>query len=180
MAGAVAPSFGFLAGGSSSFHAEKRFMARWILRVVVFGLVRTRLLIAIGCAVADLVVLKDGKLKSSKNLKWMVLSFISFLASATLWSLGRIYEGIDEDRAYLFRTCLRLTANWVRVLWAIVLGMFLVSAYLLSPKDQAALRAAVDKGKGAAEGAADAGKKAAGKGVGKLARRLDDFAKKTE
>jgi len=190
------------------FNSKRRFVSRWILWGVVFGLVRSRLLIALGCSGASIIVLKEGTIFSGKNLKWMILAQLSFATSVTAWALKRGHDSIERD-APVMKMILRSIIKFISVSWSGVLGLFLLSALLSSKRDQEALKAAalkaveagekavevggkaaeraaaagekaVEDGKKAAGKAVDDGKKAAGKAAGRAARKLDEFAKKME
>jgi len=140
------------------YNSKRRFTARWILWGVVFGLIRPRLLIvALICSVSSIVILKEGTFWSGKNLKWTILSMISFGVSVLSWSFRRAHDSItatieeDEDghRHPILKTLqlvLHLSSKWMAHVWAAILGVFLISAFLGSKKDQEAFKAAVVKG----------------------------------
>jgi len=137
------------------YNSKRRFMARWILWGVVFGLLRPRLLIvALICSVSSIVVLKEGTIFSGKNLKWTILSMISFGVSVLSWSFRRAHNSItatieeDEEgrRHPILKTLqlvLHLSSKWMVNVLGAILGVFLLSAFLGSKKDQEAFKAAV-------------------------------------
>merc|ERR1740121_2042688 len=152
-------------------------------------------MIAIICSASSIIVLKEGTIMSTKNLKWMILSIISFFASVTSYCLLRVHDKIDvdEDRRLFssIKLVLQLFSKWIASGWALVLGLFLVSAFLSSKRDQEALKQAAlkageaagkakDAASDAKDAAAEKGKKAAGKAAGAAAAKLSDFAKKME
>merc|ERR1711907_33438 len=102
------------------YNSNRRFVARWVLWGVVFGLVRPRLLIAMGCSAASIVILKEGTIFSGKNLKWMILAMLSLAASLVSWSLIRAHDSFDEDRAYVLKMLLRTSSKSIRVGWAMI------------------------------------------------------------
>ena len=63
-----------------------------------------------------------------KNLKWMTLSVISFLASLVCMIQTTGYDEVDGDRAYGLKIGLLLMANGTRIGWGAILMLFLVSA----------------------------------------------------
>lgn len=159
------------------YNATRRFTARWILWGVCFGLFRTRLFLAVGCAAASIVILKEGTVWSGKNLKWMLLSLVSFASSVLAWSFRRVGWN--------------MLSHWLASMWAAILGLFLVSALLGSKKDQDALKAALVKGTEHSKVAADVvaehskiaatkGKHVAGKAAGIASKKLEEFSKKME
>lgn len=145
------------------YNSKRRFTARWILWGVVFGLLRSPrfLLVALLCSVASIAILKEGTFWSGKNLKWRILSMISLAVSVLSWSFRRAHDSIvatieeDEDEEgwhhrhpilQILKLVLHLSSKWMTSVWAAILGLFLLSAFLGSKKDQEALKAAVVKG----------------------------------
>jgi hypothetical protein len=72
--------------------------------------------------------MKEGTIFSGKNIKWMLLSGISFLASLGSWSLERGYEVVDEEKAYGLKISLWLGSKSLQAMWGIILAVFLFSA----------------------------------------------------
>jgi len=145
------------------YNSKRRFTARWILWGVVFGLLRSPrfLLVALLCSVASIAILKEGTFWSGKNLKWRILSMISLGVSVLSWSFRRAHDAMaatieeDEDEEgwhnrhpilKMLKLVLHLSSKWMTSVWAAILGLFLLSAFLGSKKDQEALKAAVVKG----------------------------------
>merc|ERR1719245_2135041 len=95
------------------YNSNKRFMSRWILWVAVFSMILSRYLIAIICSASSIIVLKEGTIFSTKNLKWMILSMISFAASVTSYSLRRAYDSIGDDHGRFLKLILRLSSKWI-------------------------------------------------------------------
>lgn len=187
------------------YNSTRRFTARWVLWGVVFGLIRSRLVVALLCAASSIVILKEGTVFSGKNLKWMILSMLSFGISVLAWSFRRAHDSItatiddDEDgneddgqphhrRRYpvmkILRLVLKLSSKWLATVWAAILGLFLLSALLGSKKDQEALKAAVVKGADvvgeAADVVAEKGKVAAQKGKKAAGKAAGAASKKLE
>mmetsp|Transcript_3180 Transcript_3180/g.3585 ORF Transcript_3180/g.3585 Transcript_3180/m.3585 type:complete len:337 (+) Transcript_3180:132-1142(+) len=145
------------------YNSKRRFTARWILWGVVFGLLRSPrfLLVALLCSVASIAILKEGTFWSGKNLKWRILSLLSLAVSVLSWSFRRAHDAMaatieeDEDEKgwhhrhpilKMLKLVLHLSSKWMTSVWAAILGLFLLSAFLGSKKDQEALKAAVVKG----------------------------------
>ena len=83
---------------------------------------------ALVCSVLALFTLKRGTLWSHKNWKWLLLAAISVGVSAAGFLWNRSEQKIDQRRAYHMKMGLWIVANWLSGFWAIVLGLFLVSA----------------------------------------------------
>jgi hypothetical protein len=81
-------------------------------------------------------LLKEGKLLSVKNLKWMSLSAISFLAGLVSMIQMSGYEEVDGDRAYGLKIGLLLMANGTRIGWGAILILFLLSAATVETKEE--------------------------------------------
>ncbi|VEU41751.1 unnamed protein product [Pseudo-nitzschia multistriata] len=106
----------------------RRFMARWVLWFVVFTLLSGRTIWATIFSAMSIIIMKEGTLFSGKNIKWMLLSGISFLASLGSWSMSRGSEVVDEDKAYGLKMSLWLMAKSTQVVWGMILAVFLFSA----------------------------------------------------
>mmetsp|Transcript_23059 Transcript_23059/g.27756 ORF Transcript_23059/g.27756 Transcript_23059/m.27756 type:complete len:195 (+) Transcript_23059:78-662(+) len=88
---------------------------------------------------ASVFCIKEGTVWSTKNLKWMMLSGVSFGTSLISIILQRGYEGVDEEKAYGLSFCMWFMSKSLQTFWGCILGMFLGSAFT-SP--QAAVSAA--------------------------------------
>lgn len=76
---------------------------------------------------AATVFVSRGKVESSKNLKWLGLAIISFLASLVSFALLAGQEFVDADRAYEFKIKLLVFGQLIRMIWGGVLAVFIVS-----------------------------------------------------
>jgi hypothetical protein len=85
----------------------------------------------ISSAIAILIV-KGGTAASTRNLKWMTLSFISFGASLSSFLMMKGYDIVDEDKSYTIRISLWLGAQSIRKGWGTILAFFLFSAFMNS------------------------------------------------
>ena len=103
---------------------SRRDLARSILWIVSVTLLVGRTLEATCLSASAILVLKEGKLLSVKNMKWMILSVISFLASLVSMIETRGYEVVDEDRAYWLKMQMWLWANGTKTGWGVVLLLF--------------------------------------------------------
>ena len=81
----------------------------------------------------SIIILKEGTLFSGKNIKWMMLSGISFLSSLGSWFLENAHEVVDEDKAYGLKISLWLASKSMQVVWGIILALFLFSAATSKP-----------------------------------------------
>jgi hypothetical protein len=107
---------------------SRRDVARFLLWLVSGTLLVDRTIVATCLSAGAVLVLKEGKLLSAKNLKWMVLSILSFLAGLASMIETRGYEEVDEDRAYWLKMRLWLLAHGTRTGWGGILLLFLLSA----------------------------------------------------
>uniref|UniRef100_A0A7S4ENM3 Uncharacterized protein n=1 Tax=Pseudo-nitzschia australis TaxID=44445 RepID=A0A7S4ENM3_9STRA len=110
------------------WNAGRRFVARWLLWFVVLTLLSGLRIWATIFSASSIVILKEGTIFSGKNIKWMILSAISFLASLGSWTLSRGADAVDESEAYGLKISLWLLAESMRVVWGITLALFLYSA----------------------------------------------------
>ena len=77
---------------------------------------------------AAILLLKDGRASSIKNMKWMVLSIMSFVASLLSWSMRLGSNIVDEEKAYTLKISLWLMGKFTQTIWGITLGFFLFFA----------------------------------------------------
>jgi len=78
---------------------------------------------------AATIVVSRGKVESGKNLKWVLLSVISFIASLVSASLLSGQELIDADKAYEFKTKLLFYGQFIRFVWGGILALFVASTF---------------------------------------------------
>lgn len=69
---------------------------------------------------------------SGKNIKWIILSMISFVASLGSWTLSQGAETVDEEKAYGLKMYLELLAQFTQFTWGMILALFLYSAAIAS------------------------------------------------
>ena len=112
------------------WNSGRRYVARLVLWFVVLTLMSGLQIWATFFSALSIIILKEGTLFSGKNIKWMILSGVSFLASLGSWSLERSYEAVDEEKAYGLKICLWLGSKSMQGIWGIVLAVFLFSAAL--------------------------------------------------
>eukprot|EP00536_Pseudo-nitzschia_multiseries_P018508 jgi/Psemu1/315982/fgenesh1_kg.2624_\ len=105
-------------------------MARWVLWLVVPCLMTGALVWAMIFSAASIFILKEGTLFSSRNIKWLILSAISFMASLGSWTLSLGIDEVDEDRAYSLKMSLWLLKIFCTVGWASILALFLMSSQI--------------------------------------------------
>lgn len=114
----------------------RRDAARFILWLVSAALLAGRAVEATCLSASAILLLKEGKLLSVKNLKWMSLSAISFLAGLVSMIQMSGYEEVDGERAYGLKIGLLLMANGTRIGWGAILILFLLSAATVETKEE--------------------------------------------
>jgi hypothetical protein len=110
------------------FNKERRDLVRMFLSFVTIMLLSGHPLLACISSASAIVCLKEGTFSSTKNLKWMVLSCVSFGASLFSWILLNGADVVDEDKAYSLKILLWLTAKSMQACWGVTLALFLYSA----------------------------------------------------
>ncbi|KAL3761991.1 hypothetical protein ACHAW5_008215 [Stephanodiscus triporus] len=115
---------------------SRRDVARFLLWLVSATLLVDRTIEATCLSAGAVLVLKEGKLLSAKNLKWMILSVLSFLAGLASMIETRGYEEVDENRAYWLKMRLWLLAHGTRTGWGAILLLFLLSASTSKTKEE--------------------------------------------
>jgi hypothetical protein len=81
------------------------------------------------CSAAAILILKQGTIFSIKNWKWGILSVTSFGVSLTAACLYQGTTYVDEDKAYTLKILLWLAMKFLQTAWAVVLALFLYSAF---------------------------------------------------
>ena len=81
------------------------------------------------CSAAAILLLKQGTIFSTKNWKWGILSVTSFGVSLTAACLYQGTTYVDEDKAYTLKILLWLAMKFLQTAWAVVLALFLYSAF---------------------------------------------------
>ena len=125
------------AASATMRNKTRRDAARFILGLVSAALLAGRAVEATCLSASAILVLKEGKLLSAKNLKWMALSAISFVAGLVSMIQMSGYEEVDGDRAYWLKIGLLLMANGTRIGWGAILMLFLFSAATVETKEEA-------------------------------------------
>ena len=127
------------------WNSGRRYVARGVLWFVVLTLLTGKQIWATFFSAVALIILKEGTLFSGKNIKWMLLSGISFLASLGSWSLEQSYDVVDEEKAYGLKISLWLGSKSIQGVWGIILAVFLFSAATAKPSTTATAIAASEK-----------------------------------
>jgi hypothetical protein len=112
----------------TGFNKIKRDQCKFLLAVTSVLLLSGEVFFAILSSAVAVLSIKEGTVASTRNLKWMTLSFISFLASLSSLIMMNGSEFVDEDKAYGLKICLWLGAKSLQTGWGVTLGLFLVSA----------------------------------------------------
>ena len=111
------------------FNKKLRDIARCILLLLVTASILQEMHLWAACFSATaILLLKDGRASSIKNMKWMVLSIMSFVASLLSWSMRLGSNIVDEEKAYTLKISLLLMGKFIQTIWGITLGFFLLSA----------------------------------------------------
>ena len=112
-----------------------RDISKVLLGLVVLLLVSNRTwfsFLAMVSSVGAIFHLKEGTFLSTKNIKWMTLSVISFGASLTSFIMLHNRDSINPDKAYLLSSFLWMGAKFVQLGWGIPLSLFLLSTWMSS------------------------------------------------
>jgi hypothetical protein len=96
---------------------------------------------------ASILSLKEGTTSSAKNLKWMSLSVISFMASLIAFAMMQGHSILDEDTAYALKFELWFIATFIQVIWGAILGLFMIAAFtgMALPPSQSHQREATEE-----------------------------------
>lgn len=114
------------------FNKKLRDLCKIILGITCALLLSGHIFYAILTSALALLCVKEGTLASTRNLKWMILSFISFLSSLFAMFLLQGSDIVDEEKAYSLKICLWLGGKANQYCWGTILGFFLVSAFISS------------------------------------------------
>lgn len=120
------------------YNKRRRDVAKFLLAATsVCLLTNQAMALAIIFSGVATVLLKPAKLSSAKNLKWIVLSAVSFVASL----VSSAYLGgqalLDESKAYELKYYLLLRGRFIQTVWGGILALFIYSAFTTvdSPAD---------------------------------------------
>ena len=91
-------------------------------------------LVAVILAAAATVFISRGTVESGKNLKWLTLSLLSFVASLVSFALLSGQEYIDERKAYEFKIKLLVWGRIIQQIWGGILAVFVMSRFM-APAD---------------------------------------------
>lgn len=116
----------------AGFNKEKRDQCKTLLIGTCAFMMVGNLIWASICSAMALMVLKEGTLASTRNLKWLLLSSISFCSSLCALILYKGYDIVDENKAYALKISLLLGAKSIQTGWSVILGLFLFSAFTSS------------------------------------------------
>ena len=114
------------------YNKQKRDTARLILCFVTGFILLGQYIISCCFSAASILCLKEGELMSTKNLKWMMLSIVSFVISLILFNIEKGSDIIDSEKAYTLKILLWIMAKSIQCCWGIILGLFLISAQVAS------------------------------------------------
>lgn len=89
--------------------------------------------------------MKQGTVMSIKNIKWFILSFISFLVSLVSSVLFRCATLVDEEKAYQYKIQLHSVALISQKVWGGILALLLAMALLVDYRKNDQNNIVVDK-----------------------------------
>ena len=112
------------------YNKRKRDQVKIVLTVVALGLLGGDSVVPTIGSAAAIICLKEGTLWSAKNLKWLVLCTVSFVASLVSWALLRHSHHAEEEKAYTLDSMLWVSAKIIQTCWGVTLSVFLCSAYV--------------------------------------------------
>jgi hypothetical protein len=115
------------------YNKKKRDLVKLILVVVAASMLVGEPKAATVLSVVAAICLKEGKVFSLKNLKWLGLCILSFVMAASSWSLERAVSTQDTDKNMVknpMQNVLWGSAKIIQLCWGMTLGVFLVSAYM--------------------------------------------------
>jgi ABC-type bacteriocin/lantibiotic exporter with double-glycine peptidase domain len=113
----------------SGFNKHLRDRSKYALAVTVFALSANWLSLATAISAYSIYNLKSGTAVSVKNLKWMVISVISFVVSLVALICERGAAFVDVEKAYDFKMNLQFRADALRTVWWPTLLLFLACTW---------------------------------------------------
>lgn len=115
---------------SPGYNKQHRDFAKLLLSGTSICLVaRQGNIVAVILSALATVCVSRGKVESGKNLKWLTLSTISFVASLVAFTLLSGQEFIDADKAYEFKIKLLVYGNMIQTIWGGILLVFTISTF---------------------------------------------------
>jgi len=111
------------------YNKARRDQCKFLLMLTAVLLVTGGSLLSILTAAGAVLCIKEGTIASTKNMKWLTLSFISFCASLSSLILDKGAAFVDEEKAYGLKISLWLGAKAIQTGWGMTLALFLVSAF---------------------------------------------------
>jgi hypothetical protein len=111
------------------FNKNRRDFSKFLLVITACCLLMGYRMSCILLSAGSILTLKEGTFFSVKNLKWMILSMISFTASLVAFVMLQGHNVVDEDKAYGLKFTLWFAAKFIQLVWGIILSLFMVSAF---------------------------------------------------
>jgi hypothetical protein len=111
------------------FNKNRRDFSKFLLVITACCLLMGYHMSCILLSAGSILTLKEGTFFSHKNLKWMILSMISFTASLIAFVMLQGHNVLDEDKAYELKVTLWFTAKFIQLVWGVSLSLFMVSAF---------------------------------------------------
>ena len=118
------------------YNKTKRIITRGLLGIAAIGLTQEGYSShSLACSSLAFLTMKEGTFWSFKNLKWMILTLITFCVS--LWSTICMEnaETFGVQRAYMMSAAVRMTGRTPELMWGYILGMFVTSAFMTNNKE---------------------------------------------
>jgi hypothetical protein len=120
-------------------NSSLREVARLMLGVTALALFSNCSGIASLSSAASILVMRDGTMFSTKNLRWGLLSISSFIVSLIAYSLSGTASSIEHDEFSGSSFLKGFFTGWmkfVQLFWGSILSFVLVTAYTSKVKEQ--------------------------------------------
>jgi hypothetical protein len=117
------------------YNKARRVISRLLLGVTAASLLSNSNVSAVISSACAIMVLKDGTMMSTKNIKWGIISVVSFVFSLSAWILGSVSFLVDEEKGYTLKILFVCGMKAMQLFWGVILGLFLYSAYSAKPTE---------------------------------------------
>jgi uncharacterized membrane protein len=111
------------------FNKARRDLSKVFLVGVATALLTGSSGLAVILSTGCIFFLKQGTWLSIKNIKWGILSIVSFVVSLSSMVLMQCSSIVDASEAYSLRMTLLVMAVFMSRFWSVVLAIFLLSAF---------------------------------------------------
>jgi hypothetical protein len=114
----------------SGFNKNRRDCSKFLLVITACCMLMGYHMSCILLSAASILAMTEATFFSVKNLKWIILSTISFNASLTAFVMMQGHNVVDEDKAYGLKFTLWFAAKYIPLVWGVILSLFMVSAVM--------------------------------------------------